>query len=255
MRVVLAWLLLAVPTAGYGQGPARAPRVAAASDLQFALEDVAGQFRRDTGDSVDLVFSSSGTLARQLIAGAPFDLFLSADEALVFKVADAGLARDRGVPYARGRIVLFAPTGSPVKPEAGLAGLRALLVSGGIRRFAVANPDHAPYGKAAEAALRKHGLWDLVRPRLVLGENVSQAAQFAASGNAEGGILAYSLTLAPALRGRGSFWLIPESDHPPLQQRMVLLKRAAPVATRFYQYLQQEPARAVLERYGFARPR
>jgi molybdate transport system substrate-binding protein len=254
-RALIAWLLLALPSSAAAQERAARPRVAAASDLQFALEEIAGQFTRETGESVDLVFSSSGTLARQMIAGAPFDLFLSADEALVLKLADAGLTVDAGTPYARGRIVLFAPTGSRLRPENGMAGLRALLTAGAIRRFAIANPDHAPYGKAAEAALRAHGAWDLVRPRLVLAENVSQAAQFAASGNAEGGIVAYSLTLAPALAGRGSFWLIPETDHAPLQQRMVLLKRAGPAAVRFYRYLQEGRARATLERYGFARPR
>lgn len=255
MRALLACALLVLPAAGFGQADAARPRVAAASDLQFALQEIAGQFARDTGASVDLVFGSSGTLARQLIAGAPFDLFLSADQSLVFKVAEAGLAPDTGVTYARGRLVLFAPPGSRIKPESGMAGLRANLARGEIRRFAIANPEHAPYGRAAEAALRTHRLWDLVRPRLVLGENVSQAAQFAVSGNADGGIVAYSLTLAPALRGRGSSWLIPERDHPPLEQRMVLLKRAGPVAARFYRYLQEEPARATLERYGFARPR
>jgi len=255
IRTFLACLLVALPASGAAPQSTATPRVAAASDLQFALEAVAGQFTRETGVRVDLVFGSSGTLARQLIGGAPFDLFLSADQALVFKVADAGLARDRGVTYARGRIVLFAPTGSRVVPGSGMAGLRVTLAGGGIRRFAIANPDHAPYGKAAEAALRAHGLWDAVRPRLVLGENVSQAAQFAASGNAEAGIVAYSLTLAPALRGRGAFWLIPESDHPPLLQRMVLLKRAGPDAARFYRYLQSESARVTLERHGFARPR
>ena len=116
-------------------------------------------------------------------------------------------------------------------------------------------PEHAPYGRAAEAALRARGLWDTLQPALVLGENISQTAQFATAGGAAGGILAYSLVLAPALKERGTYALIPESLHPPLRQRMVLLKRAGPVAQRFYQYLQGPGARALFEQYGFALPK
>jgi molybdate transport system substrate-binding protein len=232
----------------------RAPVVAAAADLQFALTEIAARFAKDHGTKVDLVFGSSGTLSRQIRDGAPFDLFLSADEAFVDDLAAAGLVRDRGTLYGIGRIVLFAPAGSPLVPSEGFDGLRRLLASGRVTRFAIANPEHAPYGRAAEAALRKHGLWDPLRPRLVLGDNVSQAAQFATSGNAVGGIIAYSLVLAPTVRARGTFTLIPDADHPSLRQRMVLLKRAGPIAERFYRYIQDAPARAILERYGFALP-
>lgn len=233
----------------------RPPIVAAASDLNFALTDIAQRFARERGHRVELVFGSSGTLARQLRDGAPFELFLSADEAFVEELARAGLTRDAGTLYAIGRIVLFTPTGSPLVASEGLDGLARLLASGRVTRFAIANPEHAPYGRAAEAALRKRGIWTDLEPRLVLGDNVSQAAQFAMTGNAVGGIIAYSLALAPNVRTRGTFALIPDSDHPPIRQRMVLLKRAGPVAERFYHYLQQSAARAVLERYGFTLPR
>ena len=153
------------------------------------------QFARDGGQQVELVFGSSGTLTRQIRDSAPFEMFLSADEAFVEELAEAGLTRDRGTLYAVGRIVLFAPTGSPLNPGEGLDGLARLLASGRVTRFAIANPEHAPYGRAAEAALRKRGLWNDLQPRLVLGENVSQAAQFATTGNAVGGIIAYSLAL------------------------------------------------------------
>lgn len=230
----------------------RPPVVAAASDLNFALEEIARSYTRETGVRVELVFGSSGTLMRQIRDGAPFDLFLSADEAFVESLADAGLTRDRGTLYAIGRIVLFAPPGSPLRPDEGFEGLRRLLAAGKVPRFAIANPAHAPYGRAAEAALRRHGLWEALAPRLVLGDNVSQAAQFATTGNAVGGIVAYSLVLAPAVARRGTYALIPAADHPPLRQRMVLLKRAGPDAARFYDYLQGPAARAVLQRYGFA---
>lgn len=235
------------------QGP---PTIAAASDLQFALESIGKRFAAETGERVTLVFGSSGNLARQAMNGAPFELFLSADESFVDSLADAGYARDRGTLYAIGRIVLFAPRGSALAVDEQMNGLRALLVAQGRAvRFAIANPEHAPYGRAAEAALRARGLWDLLQPALVLGENISQTAQFATAGGAAGGILAYSLVLAPALKDRGTYVLIPESLHPPLRQRMVLLKRAGPVAQRFYDYLQGAGARALFEQYGFALPK
>jgi molybdate transport system substrate-binding protein len=235
--------------------PAPAPRVAAASDLQFALTAVAERFAAESGERVELVFGSSGTLARQIQDGAPFDLFLSADETFVEGLTRAGLTRDGGVLYATGRLALFAPPGSPLVPAEGFEGLRTLVATGQVRRFALANPDHAPYGRAAEQALRTHGLWEALRPSLVLGDNVSQAAQFAATGNAVGGLIAYSLVLAPAMQGRGTYALVPEEDHAPLRQRMVLLSRAGAVAGQFYDYLQQPAARDVFEQYGFALPR
>jgi molybdate transport system substrate-binding protein len=250
--LLVATLLIAWASVAFAQRP---PIVAAASDLNFALAEIAEQFAREQTHRVELVFGSSGLLTRQVRDGAPFELFLSADEAFVEELAAAGLTRDGGTLYAVGRIVLFAPTASPLVPSEGLAGLERLLASGRVTRFAIANPEHAPYGRAAEAALRTHGMWETLQPRLVLGDNVSQAAQFATTGNAVGGIIAYSLALAPNVRRRGAFALIPDADHPPLRQRMVRLRRAGPIAERFYRYLQEPAARAILERYGFALPR
>jgi molybdate transport system substrate-binding protein len=230
------------------------PRVAAASDLQFALTDLAARFAAQTGERVDLVFGSSGMLARQIEDGAPFELFLSADEAFVTRLHSAGRTRDAGTLYAIGRIVLFAPPGSALVPSEGLAGLARLHQRGGVPRFAIANPEHAPYGRAAEQALRRHGLWEPLQPALVLGENVSQAAQFATTGNAVGGIIAYSLALAPALREKGTHSLIDSEDHAPLRQRMVLLTKAGAVAERFYAYLQAPGARDAFAQAGFMRP-
>lgn len=243
---------LATPGLASAQRP---PVVAAAADLNGALTEIAAQFERDAGHRVDLVFGSSGTLARQIQDGAPFEVFLSADEALVEQLAKAGFTRDAGALYGTGRLVLFAPTGSPLVPRDGLDGLAALLAQGRVTRFAIANPEHAPYGRAAEAALRKHGLWTTLAPHLVFGNTVAQAAQFATTGNAVGGLIAYSLVLAPGMQGRGTYALVPDVDHPPLRQRMALLTRAGEVAARFYRYLQQPPARAVFERFGFVVPR
>jgi molybdate transport system substrate-binding protein len=241
--------------ASFAQAAQRPPAIAAASDLSFALTEIADEFARASGEKVELVFGSSGTLTRQIRDGAPFEVFLSADESFVEQLAAAGLARDGGALYAIGRIVLFAPTGSPLVPGDGLDGLARLMTAGRVTRFAIANPEHAPYGRAAEAALRKKGLWNELRPRLVLGDNVAQAAQLATTGNAVGGIIAHSLALAPNLKSRGTFALIPEADHAPLRQRMVRLRRAGRVADRFYGYLQDAPARAVFERYGFTLPK
>lgn len=244
-------LCLATRSPALAQKP---PVVAAASDLKFALEEVARQFGADTGQRVELVFGASGNLTRQLLDGAPFDLFLSADEAYVDKLADAGLTRDRGILYAIGRIVLFAPHGSPLTVDERLDGLRALVARGGVTRLAIANPEHAPYGRAAEAALRATKLWAPLQSSLVLGENVAQAAQFAATGNAVGGIIAYSHVLAAPLGDQGTYALLAETLHPPLRQRMVLMKGARDGAARFYEYVQRPAAREILRRFGFAVP-
>jgi molybdate transport system substrate-binding protein len=156
--------------------------------------------------------------------------------------------------YATGRLALFAPTGSPLKVDARLAGLAELLRSGRVPRFAIANPDIAPYGRAAAAVLRHHGLWDQLRPSLVFGDTVAQAAQFATTGNAVGGLVAYSLVVSPAFANRGTYALVPSTEHEPLRQRMVLLKRAGTSAGHFYEYLQQPSARDTLRRYGFEVP-
>jgi molybdate transport system substrate-binding protein len=251
-RALAAALLL-------GCGPALAdgaPPVAAAADLKFALPEIAERFERETGERLRLTFGSSGSFTHQIEHGAPFELFLSADEGFVFRLAERGLAEDRGALYAIGRIVLFAPHGSPLAVDPELAGLREALAEVRIRHFAIANPEHAPYGRAARAALRHARLWEQVEPRLVLGENAAQAMQFAASGSSQGGIVPLSLSLAPEIAKLGSFAPIPADWHAsePLRQRMVLLPKAGPVARRFYAYLQEPAARAIFVRYGFVLP-
>jgi len=251
IRRLLAVLLFSFAAAGHGQ---TAPTVAAASDLKFALDEIIRDFERSAGAAIRVTYGSSGNFTRQIEQGAPFDLFLSADEAYVEQLAARGLTVDDGALYAIGRIVLFAPTGSPLKPDQRMDDLRSALDDGRLRRFAIANPEHAPYGRAARQALQSAGLWPAIEKRLVLGENVSQAAQFAASGSAQGGIFALSLALSPSFAGRGSYVLLPEAVHAPLRQRMVLLARGAESARPFYEYLQTAEARAVLRRYGFVLP-
>jgi molybdate transport system substrate-binding protein len=252
-RIVSAIALFAAGTLAL---PARAdsPAVAAASDLKFALEEIAARFAEAGGKPVKLAFGSSGNFARQIRQGAPFEMFMSADEAFVESLARDGFARDAGDLYAVGRIVFFAPAGSALEPDPALASLKAALAGGRVRRFAIANPEHAPYGRAAKEALEAAGIWTAIQKQLVLGENVSQAAQFATTGGADGGIFAYSLALAPAVGRLGRFVLIPDSMHRPLRQRMVLLKMAGPAAEAFYGFVKGAEARRIFDRYGFVLP-
>ena len=233
--------------------PAQAT-VAAASDLQFALTEIAAEFERTSGQRLRLVFGSSGNFFAHIPQGAPFHVFLSADESFVLKLADAGLTQDRGRRYAVGRIGLFVPNGSPLLPDGELKDLARALKAGEVKRFAIANPEHAPYGARAREALRHSGLWPAIEPRLVLGENISQAAQFATGGGTQGGIIAYSLALTPQVAARGRFALIPEAWHQPLTQRMVLLNNAPPAARAFYEHLGSPVAQATLARHGFSLP-
>jgi molybdate transport system substrate-binding protein len=245
--MLVAWLALPAQAAD-------APAVAAAADLTYALRDIAQRFHSDSGRQVRLSFGSSGNFAQQIVHGAPFELFLSADERYVQRLAKQGFTRDAGALYAIGRIVLFVPHGSPLKADAQLVDLGNALRDGRLKRFAIANPEHAPYGRAAREALQHAGLWERIQTRLVLGENASQATQFAASGSTQGGIVPLSLSRAPEIARLGMFALISAQWHRPLRQRMVLLKGADAVAEAFYRYLQTPEAREVFRHYGFVLP-
>ncbi|HAV45108.1 MAG TPA: molybdate ABC transporter substrate-binding protein [Halomonas sp.] len=236
---------------------AGAPIVAAASSLQFALEEAAQQFTQQTGQALRLNFGSSGNFRRQIAQGAPFELFLSANEGYVQALYDEGHVDDAGVIYARGRLAWVQPVGRYAQPDeqAPLAGVEeaiAALEEGQRLRIAIASPEHAPYGVAAQEVLQKAGLWETSEPLRVQGENVSQAMQFALSDEARGGLVAYSLAVAPALSGRSETVLIPETWHTPLRQRMVLTPQAGEVAHAFYEWLQQSDAKAIFEAYGFS---
>jgi molybdate transport system substrate-binding protein len=256
--VVASILRLLVIVCALVAGGVRAQpaNIAAAADLKFALTEIARSFERETGHRLRLSFGSSGNFTHQLEQGAPFELFLSADEQYIFRLAERGVMADSGSLYAIGRIVLFSPHGSPLTVDGGLADLRAALADGRIRRFAIANPEHAPYGRAARAALQHAGLWESIQNKLVVGENASQAMQFAAAGASQGGIVPLSLSLAPEVAKLGRFATIPAGWHAgePLRQRMALTRRAGPAARAFYDYLQAPAARAVFERFGFALP-
>lgn len=233
---------------------AAVPVIAAASDLQYALTEVAAAFKQSSGCSVKLTFGSSGNFVRQILQGAPFELFFSADEAYVRNLVERRLTVDGGALYAVGRLALFVPNGSPVRADAELNDLAAALDDGRLRKLAIANPEHAPYGRAARAVLMKKGLWQKAQSHLVIGENISQAAQFAASGSTEAGLIAYSLVTSARMVKAGTHVLLPADWHDPLRQRMVLLTGAGDTARLFYAFVQSPPARALFDKYGFTLP-
>ncbi len=248
VRAVLLTLLAAVAQA------AEVPNVAVAANLNFALPEIAAAFRQRTGREVKLAFGASGNFSRQIREGAPFELFLSADEANVRFLVEAGRAEGEGVVYAVGRLSLFAPAASPVAVDPGLAGLAAAVKAGTARRVAIANPELAPYGKAAREALQKKGLWDALAGRIVLGENVNQTAQFALTGGVEAAFIPYSIVVAPNFKDRGRWALVPDTQHEPIRQRMVLVRGAGEAARALYDFVRGPEGRAILERYGFSVP-
>lgn len=223
--------------------------IAVAASVQGAMDEIAGGWMRETGLRLNLTYGSSGNLVRQIQQGLPAELFLSADEGFALRLAEAGLARDAGVIYASGRLALVVPQASTLALDPQLRGLKAGWAS--VRKFAIANPELAPYGKAAREVLQTVGLWEQARDKLVLGENIGQATQFVTTGAAQAGITALSL-LTGSEAGRGSRYIaLPDSLHAPLRQRMVLLNQAGPAAVAFYQHLQGAPAKALLRKHGF----
>ena len=226
-----------------------AVRVAAASDLKFALGELSAMYQRETAQPVQLSLGSSGQFAQQIRQGLPTDIYMSADEEFVFQLADAGLTQGRGDLYALGRIAALVPAASQLTLDPGLRGLAGAWPQ--IRHFAIASPQHAPYGRAAMQALQRLGLWERVKPRLVLGENIAQATQFVATGAAQAGITALSLAVAPEVARFARHLVLPGDLHEPLRQRMVLLRSAAPAAADFYRFLRTPAAQTVFRRYGF----
>lgn len=247
IRTLLAVLYLAATVSAEPSKLA----ITAAADLKFCLDLLVQDFKKSRPEAdIQVTYGSSGKAFTQLKQGAPFDLYFSADVEYPNKLVEAGLTAGKPRLYALGRIVLWS-----AGEDASKLDIRDL----GDSRFtkiAIANPLHAPYGKRAEEALRRAGIWENVRSRLVLGENIAQAAQFVQSGSAPVGILALSLVKSPAFAGQGCS-LIPDSLHSPLEQALVVLKRAEknPLAVEFVDYLFQPQARRIFERYGFALPK
>lgn len=234
-------------------GCAQTMTIAAASDLQFAFQDVAARFEKSSGKQVKLIFGSSGNFFAQIQNGAPFDLFFSADLDYAKKLDATGLAEPTTLyEYATGKIVLWAPQQSPVDLKSGLQ----VLLDPAIKKIAIANPEHAPYGRAAVAALRHEKLYDQVAGKFVLGENISQTATFVVSGSADIGIVALSLALAPALKDKGRYVEIPAEDYPPIEQAAVILKSSQQkeTARAFLVFVKSPEIVNLLKTYGFSVP-
>ncbi len=250
LRLWIALIFLLMQVANV---QAKSPLIAAASSLRFVMPELEQAFIAAGGTKLRISFGSSGNLSRQILQGAPHELFLSADTSYVSALIDKGLTKDRGEIYAYGRIAFITAKISKVGADSKLDGLRSALVSGRIKRFAIANPEHAPYGRAARQILEKAGLWKQVRPLLVVGENVSQTAQFAMSSAAQGGLVSYSLALAPVVATKTKQALVPSSWHQPLKHQMVLLKNATRKTVDFYKFMRSPQAQEILMRNGFSK--
>jgi molybdate transport system substrate-binding protein len=228
-------------------------RVAAASDLQFVLGDINQEFQKHHHDiAVEPSFGSSGNFFAQISNGAPFDVYFSADINYPRQLVDGKLARaDTLVVYAVGRIVVWVPSSSPIPVQE--LGIKSLVHSS-VRKVAIANPEHAPYGRAAVAAMKSLGIYELVQKNLVFGENISQTAQFVHSGSADIRIIALSLAVAPALKDQGRYWEVPTGAYPRLEQGAVVLASSPdPEAARSYRDFVLGPSgRALLNRSGFS---
>lgn len=256
MRRFLVILLSVIFLCFYGVSQAQSIQIAAAADLKFALDAVVSAFEAqkipNKDQKISIIYGSSGKLHTQIIQGAPYDVFFSADVAYPIALKKQGLVEGDVTPYGIGRIVLWRLKSiAHTKPIT----LKSLTETS-IKHIAIANPGHAPYGKRAQEALKHMGMLKRVTPKLVLGENIAQATQFVQTGNAEIGIIALSLALSPALADIGEYYLIPDSYHSALIQGFVITKRAESnqLAKDFVTYLGSDTVKNILLRYGFKRP-
>jgi len=244
--------LIAIIAAGFLSQPCAAQEltVAAAADLQFAMQDVTARFQKETGKTVKVIYGSSGNFFQQIQNGAPFDIFFSANLDFAEKLEAAGLAEPGSYyQYARGKIVLWVPKESKIDLT---LGLKALL-DPSVKKIAVANPQHAPYGQAAVAAMEKENIYERVKDKFVLGENISQTASFVVSGAADVGIVALSLALSPNMKDRGRYAEVPPIEYPPIEQACVILgsSKSKDTARRFLSFIKTPAISDVLRSYGF----
>jgi molybdate transport system substrate-binding protein len=254
LTLIASWMLISSASIPCARAADREINVAAAADLSSALQEVAVNYEKRTGVAVKLSFGASGALTQQIQNGAPFDVFFSADMDYPRQLIIGGQAESASLyRYAVGRLVLWVPKDSPLDVEH--KGIDVLL-DPSVKKISIGNPQHAPYGRAAVAALKHYGLYEKVSDRLVLGENISQAAQFVESGNAQVGLVALAHAIAPAMQGRGKYWIVPAEAYPPLDQGVVVISHSphAQDAAAFLEYVKSAEASAVLRRYGFSLP-
>jgi molybdate transport system substrate-binding protein len=227
--------------------------IAAAADLTFVLPEVAARFQKDTGNSVKFSFGSSGNFTSQIQNGAPFDMFFSADIGYPKKLEAAGLVEPGTLyEYAVGKLVLWVLSASTLDLNRGIV----VLSDPSVHKIAIANPEHAPYGRAAVAAIKHQGIYDKVSSKLIMGENISQTAQFVQSGNADIGLLALSLAIAPNLKKEGRYVLVPVANYPPIEQAAVITKSSNKKATarQFLAFIKKPGIVRLMRDYGFVVP-
>jgi molybdate transport system substrate-binding protein len=231
-------------------------KVAAAADLSAAIEKLNAAFEKQSGIHLAVSLGSSGNFFAQIQNGAPFDLFLSADKSYPEKLEQAGQTEGAIVPYARGQLVVWTANRTQLRLAAKADHILRALASPAIAKIAIANPEHAPYGRAAVAALTHDGVYDQVKSKIVLGENISQTAQFAQSGNADVALVALSVALSEPMRQSGNYVLVPQSSYPPIEQAGVVVKSSQhkQEARRFLEYLTSAEARSILHGFGFSDP-
>jgi molybdate transport system substrate-binding protein len=256
LAALLALLAVFSPRPSFGATqtpatPAQTLKVAAAADLQFAMQDLAKEFEKNGNAKIDVIYGSSGNFFSQIQNGAPFDIFFSADMEYAKKLDAAGLAESGTLArYAVGRLVLWTPSVSAV--DVTKDGWKTLL-DPRVQKIAVANPEHAPYGRAAVAALRNAGIYEQVKSKLVYGENISQAAQFVQSGNAQAGLVALSLALSPGMKD-GKWWEPPADAYAPIEQGAIVLQTSKNkvAAHAFLEFVASARGREILKKYGFS---
>jgi molybdate transport system substrate-binding protein len=254
LLAIAAALLLVIPDLSRAQEQKSSPElvVAAAADLSSALKEIGESFQKKTGAKVKLSFGASGALMQQIQNGAPFDIFFSADMDYPRQLIAAGEAENL-YQYAVGKLVLWVPADSKLDVEHKGVGI---LLDPSVKKIAIANPQHAPYGRAAVAAMKHAGSYEHVAGRIVMGENVSQAAQFVESGNAQVGFVALAHAKAPSMQSKGKYWEIPQDYYPPLAQGVVIISRSQhkKAALEFLEYIKTKEAAETLRRYGFSLP-
>jgi molybdate transport system substrate-binding protein len=224
--------------------------VAAAADLQFAMQDVAARFQKETGKTVKLIYGSSGNFFQQIQNGAPFDMFFSANLDYPKKLEAAGLTEPGSYyQYAKGKIVIWVRNDSKLDLSSGMK----VLLDPSVKKIAVANPQHAPYGQAAVAAMQTEKIYESVKDKFVLGENISQTASFVVSGSADAGIVALSLALSPNMKDKGRYADIPADEYPPIEQACVILgsSKNKEAARQFLSFVKTAAIGDVLKSYGF----
>lgn len=225
--------------------------VAAASDLQSAMQEISARFQKETGKTVKVIYGSSGNFLQQIQNGAPFDMFFSANQDYPKKLEADGLTEaDSFYRYATGKIVVWVPNDSKLDISSGLPSL----VNPAVKKIAIANPMHAPYGHAAVAAMKTENVYEKLTDKFVMGENISQTAAFAQSGSADAGVIALSLALSPNLRGKGRFTEIPAKDYPPIEQACVILKSSQhkDTAKAFLNFVKDSGVAGIFREYGFS---